>query len=638
MKMTKIFWVCMLAAVFSLTSCIKDIDANLSDNGEAVVTLITNISEGGASQSRALDNTKEQTLSEIAVIAFDNTTPVGNQKFLYVAAGSHLPFTPGANGGSSNVTISFPATYSDNQVNFIVIANATAAVNAAITACGGTTANFTRSTFLAKAELSSSIPTTTANPMPAWNTGSSYTPIPMYAEAHASSIKAVTNSATLDKPLVRMLARINVELTTTAPIPPFVMEDVRLFNYNRTGNIVSGIPTSPNAMLYNGASNDHQTYTGSSIKHTIYAFERTATAANPVVLIIGGKYDGGSKTYYRLDFVSPNDNLVRNNSYNVTITTVSGPGFPTVKEAYESVPVNMTANITKWADGGTTSTGFDKPYTLNVGPDIVLNHTAHTGQPVSVTSDYTSAPTHALSASPSIISTIDWLTGLSRSGSSPNYTYTFNVTANTGATERDGYIHITAGNHTAVVKVVQKEDECTMYVGMFGGALKNTGGVYQFERPLYVQCADASESIRWRVTQLSGIFSPTKAEDRWNGRENTYILYQDSYQYDASELCYNKNTNANTISYSFTNKTYSDNYIWYLPAQNQQIASWVVSSSFDYDYKFAKAAYWSSSEVIVYNAQGIEQTGPSQRNFDFTYGNAGTLGDYLPIRCVRETK
>lgn len=65
-------------------------------------------------------------------------------------------------------------------------------------------------------------------------------------------------------------------------------------------------------------------------------------------LIIGGKYDGGPTTYYRIDFSgldggskdSFTSDILRNHLYRFTINSVSGPGQETANEADATIPEN----------------------------------------------------------------------------------------------------------------------------------------------------------------------------------------------------------------------------------------------------------------------------------------------------------
>ena len=158
----------------------------------------------------------------------------------------------------------------------------------------------------------------------------------------------------------------------------------------------------------------------------------------------------------------------------------------------------------------------------------------------------------------------------------------------------------------------------TSYVGKFAGELKaNAQGVWQFERELYVQNTDESIASQWQSD-----ISSTDVNDKISGRENTYSLYNKSI---AATLCYEKNSNHSSISSA-------SELTWYLPAQRQLLAIWVVHDSFASKFNDALVGYWSSTEG-----------GPNGQAFKLHFhGGPSTLSyaaktSSLGVRCVRET-
>ena len=70
-------------------------------------------------------------------------------------------------------------------------------------------------------------------------------------------------------------------------------------------------------------------------------------------IIIGGYYRGATKPcYYRVDFKNGESliDVLRNHSYNITVTAVNGPGEDTPEEAYNSIVTSIDATITTWED------------------------------------------------------------------------------------------------------------------------------------------------------------------------------------------------------------------------------------------------------------------------------------------------
>ena len=172
-------------------------------------------------------------------------------------------------------------------------------------------------------------------------------------------------------------------------------------------------------------------------------------------------------------------------------------------------------------------------------------------------------------------------------------------------------------------------NECTMYVGMFGGELKKTGGVCQFERPLYVQCANASIYVAWQT--VASI--ETLINNKWDGRGSTYSLHTAAATvHPAANLCYNKN-HYGSISYNNISD-YSPSYIWYLPAQDQLMACWASNYSFSHPFDNTDTPttyylYWSATESGANGGMTV----------NFINGLvSGSSKTYLrSARCVRET-
>lgn len=161
----------------------------------------------------------------------------------------------------------------------------------------------------------------------------------------------------------------------------------------------------------------------------------------------------------------------------------------------------------------------------------------------------------------------------------------------------------------------------TLYVGYFGGALVETNGVWQFERPLYVQSKDESEGRPWGDPDTF-----TTGLNNWDGKSNTYAM--NSTAHPAAYLCMQKNGVAiGSIS--------DPNYNWYLPAQNQLMAVWVVQTSFDLAYQLTSESspwrdeswYWTSTEYYGYLSRYVSGMGETaSTNKDIT----------CSVRCVRE--
>ena len=182
--------------------------------------------------------------------------------------------------------------------------------------------------------------------------------------------------------MVRMLARIQVTMNEGVA---YNLIDAHLLNYmdkgrivpadsllNKTLNIVSA-PTIPSdaakpedpistALKYevpDGAN---------SILNQIFTFEapqgKSDTHLENTALVVGiqpktqkkeGEDEGNGESqtvYYRVDFIQNNAylSLLRNHSYNIKITGVSGNGHSSVAEAFKSVDSELKFEIQAWKD------------------------------------------------------------------------------------------------------------------------------------------------------------------------------------------------------------------------------------------------------------------------------------------------
>ena len=457
MKMTKHFWVCALAVLFGLTSCISESLNSIAPCGEEVtMTLSTNIQRTADAQSRALSHEDEQKLhTAVKVLAFD-----GSDKYLYEKDGIVSDNAPEGTNGGGKATIKFTAPISTANVTFVVIANANDEVTAALTDVGATPGTTTKAQILGNSKLVKVLTAGTA-----WNATSGIL-IPMHGETDPAP---VTDAATVNVTLRRMLARINVSATGILAAN-FQLTSVRLYNTNHGGYIAPG--NTPLAAWSYLKASGHLLYntgiTDNVLKNTIYTFERSGvTSASPVILVVGGRFNGsGTETFYKVVFTegsSSYKDLLRNNSYNVEISSVLNEGHPTPEEAYNSTSENVTADILAWDDTNIGGIVFDGVYTLSVTPaNFNLDADASTGT-ITIKTDWTEKPDISISSSEATITPPSpaWLTMVSYpevSGSGlKTYTYTFNVEANiNNDAARTNYIHIQAGRLTYVVKVQQR--------------------------------------------------------------------------------------------------------------------------------------------------------------------------------------
>lgn len=107
---------------------------------------------------------------------------------------------------------------------------------------------------------------------------------------------------------------------------------------------------------------------------------KTKTKDKRICLVVGGSYQGGKETYYRVDFIrretkSPNDiiteqlDVLRNYRYRFNITKVAGPGTDTPEEALITEPVNIAYDCLVWDDADIDKIMYDGQYYLSVSKD-----------------------------------------------------------------------------------------------------------------------------------------------------------------------------------------------------------------------------------------------------------------------------
>lgn len=198
--------------------------------------------------------------------------------------------------------------------------------------------------------------------------------------------------------------------------------------------------------------------------------------------------------------------------------------------------------------------------------------------------------------------------------------------------ERTNYIHLGAnfttdynvcGNTHYTYKVTLYPDKnedsrienvyipTSEYVGMFGGKLTNTNGVWQFTEKLWIQ---DDETL---VTTNNWVDASVK--DKFDGKTNTLAMAKAG----KTVICIQKNTGLTVdVSTNIDNPAYR----WYMPAQGQLIAAWIASNSFQ--KKLNNKYYWSSTS----NGNNISWF----MFFQYGYISATNLkgGNNDAIRCV----
>ena len=389
-----------LVALVSLTACMNDplkdapIPAEIDGSNEIQLNVVVPANlKGGA--TRSITATEENTIQMVEVLAFriDGT----NETFDYRVSARLAP-----NNVAGSTTQTFIANLIEKpyQQRFVAITNASSLV-------GAQTAGMAQGT--AKATVLANLQYDYAINQDRWaaNSTNNYGWIPMWGESGAETITGSTRNLASTIYLMRMVARIDVRLDSSVSglTNQFKMRSVALYNTNRGGRIVpdaskvvteqragqtylrvnaTSVPTSmqPYSARFRGPIN----YTDFTAPGTtdvamvgaIYTFESaaTTTAAEATCIVVGGLYGTDtSPTYYRVDFFAANTqnrlDILRNHQYVVNITAVNGRGYPTVEDAFNAPPMNMTAQVLQWSRQGMDNIVFNNSNYLAADKDQV---------------------------------------------------------------------------------------------------------------------------------------------------------------------------------------------------------------------------------------------------------------------------
>lgn len=397
--------------VLAVMSCTRDeLDITpviIPQEGTAEVSFMADLPSAIEVSTRGeVGTVPENTISDVYVLAFETS---GSKDLVYKAKGRSLAVV---SGSENNNRVTFKATLPVGKAyTFMVLANAESKLGGI--AVGASPAK-------TKADVLALTQTLAAGSK--WNSTSPA--IPMWGEQELT----LSGSSSPVFVLTRMLARVNVEFNPkeVGGITPenFRLASVRYYNYNTAGTLVSAegnytasgndvtvtaptIPASPGTQTGGALVYDSGDITAEkSCKNKIYIFEaahngntyntpsgNSAWINNPC-LVVGGQYSPdngatwGATTYYRIDFIrkdltdpdNPADvwlSVLRNFSYNVTITLVSGDGYGDPDVALKSAPINMEANVLDWKEGGMGEIVFDGVFYLSVSHDeFVLQRNA----------------------------------------------------------------------------------------------------------------------------------------------------------------------------------------------------------------------------------------------------------------------
>ncbi|GHU75744.1 hypothetical protein FACS189414_0520 [Bacteroidia bacterium] len=366
--------------------------------------------------TRSLTLADENELKDVKVLVFNQNGT------LQYAADAFL-----ADPISSDITVKkysakLSATPNGEKIDLMVIANAGSIIAAKYP--NGLPLN----QGMTKDNLAQALTLEKANGWASQKDAQGYMPIPMWGWVSGASIHSETgldaNHSTIA--LTRMLAKINIGITGNAQTV-FKLSAVYLMNRNTVGRVIPNItqkdpwtgtapkatvpslPTDPkpqkgagNYLLY-GGGNLTDASSSFEMKGVVYSFEAEKGVAYSATkeyeespcLIIGGKYmESQTVTYYRVDFVKNGSDgspaylhVLRNYLYDVSISQVTGPGYPTVEDALKGRPVNIIGDVVPWIDSDMPIQVSDGIHVLSVDKDLLQFYATGESQVIRVYTD-----------------------------------------------------------------------------------------------------------------------------------------------------------------------------------------------------------------------------------------------------------
>ncbi len=302
-----------------------------------------------------------------------------------------------------------------------------------------------------------------------------FMPFPMWGETTQKVDDAITQIGSVT--MLREIARLDVVLgNDVVTAGNFLLDEIYVYNSKNKGQVVpatANLENPPvrvkNATVPEGSINNSAPLVypvpstmKTAFERTVYLFEAKAVpqdkSSEATCVVVGGTYGTDTKTsYYRLDFFQTDGktyrDLLRNFLYRINIISVSGSGYPTPEDAFNSKPLNMTAEIKMWDDAGMGNVIFDGQYVLAVNQALfTVPREADEYAKLSINSDYPGGWKANVTEGGA------WLS-IDPTGPTPTGTSTlpFRVTANTGTGSREGIIQITAGRLFYDVRVIQTD-------------------------------------------------------------------------------------------------------------------------------------------------------------------------------------
>jgi hypothetical protein len=466
----------ILLLAVGMAGCVTehiDIDSPQPAKNGKEVTFTVSVPGMKTPSIRALDASKEKEVSEIDVVIFrnqDNTLV----EYHRIAFGD-------ISNVAGNYLFKARGVESSENITFVVVANASLEVSAALTAvtANGSYVGAAKKDFLQALQVSNGTK---------WNTSmGNYWKIPMYGEAvvqgniHSVSIPIVK--------LTRMLAKVDV---VNAANGNFTLTAVHVVNYNTKGFVAptwdeTGDPATDvvtanlpaNPATKNWEEGNELTYAlsqgQSSLENEIYLFESNALSNNPTTpdgmrLVFEGTYTSGGVTksyYYPADFTAPYNvstgktnymPVLRNNRYLFTITAATGRGYDKLNDAVAAFGVmsNLKVTLIVVDETGIMHMVWNGEHFLGVSrKNITVTANGEQGKVLSISTNIADG----WKAEIENPGTNNWLRfagdATTASGSPKEKQLTLNINSNAGAS-RTANILLTAGRLSVTLTVTQE--------------------------------------------------------------------------------------------------------------------------------------------------------------------------------------
>lgn len=335
-----------------LGSCKKETrDSGVVPGNSVDITFGLQLSGSVSPITRIGDVAKDIKIEDVTLLVFDNSENNGTGSYLRIIS-EIIPDTDG------KFTASLKRT--TTPVTIHVFANSSASVNA--DGVNGKTEDEAIKNLLTAEVDPSSFPTL----------------LPMHSSLDLDRIDNTIGAKTVQ--LLRAVAR--VDIVASAVSKDFTLTEVRAYFTPKQGRLVSEhvadmsapevtAPTMPTDYDITEDTTHIEAFkTGikdNSITNGVFIYENTNNRIGGSVdditlntrIVVGGMYEGKS-CYYPIDFTATGGaffNILRNQKYTLTITSVTGTGYETPHNAAYGISHNITVTAVgsqDWLDGAIT--------------------------------------------------------------------------------------------------------------------------------------------------------------------------------------------------------------------------------------------------------------------------------------------